>query len=299
MTDIKPGGSEHIPAIEIYKQQYAHFGRMNDLIYKLPTLYSALIGALWFFAYTAKKEPLIATAVFAFPAVVCLHSIHVTKRFRTAFNLYIDRINTKARLHRPGRRRRHGHRCEASVRDEFSSLYDNLKLLFMHELGQRTDRSLRFNRPSDERLASYEKLAVDYFATLGKAFKPVGDLLKSRNPARVTSAQRGPEGGHLLFRPIGLESVTRTAIDISREEDVSITEAVEALKDIPTDLAESTVSRRDLESVQAHDAAIGQTPRSRSDPLHGRTARGRGRIACRISYFTRGRRKRQEYSAPC
>jgi len=94
MTDIKPADSEHIPAIEIYKQQYAHFGRMNDLIYKLPTLYSALIGALWFFAYTAKKEPLIATAVFAFAAVVCLHSIHVTKRFRTAFNLYIDRINT-------------------------------------------------------------------------------------------------------------------------------------------------------------------------------------------------------------
>jgi DNA sulfur modification protein DndB len=119
-----------------------------------------------------------------------------------------------------------------------SSLYDNLKLLFMHELGQRTDRSLRFNRPSDERLASYEKLAVDYFAALGKAFKPVGAVLKSKNPGRITSAQRGPDGGHLLFRPIGLESVTRTAIDISREEDVSITEAVGALKDIPTDLAE-------------------------------------------------------------
>lgn len=33
-----------------------------------------------------------------------------------------------------------------------SSLYDTLKLLFMFDLGQRTDRSLRFNRPSDERL---------------------------------------------------------------------------------------------------------------------------------------------------
>jgi hypothetical protein len=93
MTDTNPAGNDHIPAVEIYKQQYAHFGRMNDLIYKLPTLYSALIGALWFFAYTARNEPLIAGAVFAFAAVMCFHAIHVTKRFRTAFNLYIDRIN--------------------------------------------------------------------------------------------------------------------------------------------------------------------------------------------------------------
>ncbi len=118
-----------------------------------------------------------------------------------------------------------------------SSLYDNLKLLFMHKIGQRTDRSLRFNRPSDERLADYEKLAIDYFLALGKAFKPVNSLLKSKDPARVTAAQRGPEGGHLLFRPIGLESITRTAIDISRTESISITDAVHALKGIPTDLS--------------------------------------------------------------
>jgi hypothetical protein len=93
MTNANLQATEQIPAVEIYKQHYAHFGRMNDLIYKLPTLYSALIGALWFFAYTAKNEPLIAPAVFLFAAVICLHSIHVTKRFRTAFNLYIDRIN--------------------------------------------------------------------------------------------------------------------------------------------------------------------------------------------------------------
>jgi hypothetical protein len=120
-----------------------------------------------------------------------------------------------------------------------SSLYDTLKLLFMHDIGQRTDRSLRFNRPTDERLDSYEQLAVDYFTALGKAFKPVGKLLKSKRPARVTAAQRGPDGGHLVFRPIGLDSVTRVAIELSREKEVTITEAVAALKDIPTDLAEA------------------------------------------------------------
>jgi DNA sulfur modification protein DndB len=120
-----------------------------------------------------------------------------------------------------------------------SSLYDNLKLLFMHELGQRTDRGLRFNRPSDERLDSFEKLAVDYFAALGKAFKPVGDLLKSKNPASVTPSHRGPDGGHLLFRPIGLDSITRTAIELSRATEMTLTKAVDAMKEIPTDLSKA------------------------------------------------------------
>lgn len=79
---------------EIYKQQYAHFGRMNDLLYKLPTLYSALVGALWYFGYVAKAtEPAISGAVFVFAAVVCFYSIQVTNRFRAAFVQYIDRIN--------------------------------------------------------------------------------------------------------------------------------------------------------------------------------------------------------------
>jgi DNA sulfur modification protein DndB len=117
-----------------------------------------------------------------------------------------------------------------------SSLYDILKLLFMHEIGQRTDRSLRFNRPSDERLDRYEKLAEDYFTWLGKAFKPVGDLLKSKDPAAVTAAQRSPDGGHLLFRPIGLDSVTRVAIELSRKNEQTLADSVKTLKDIPTDL---------------------------------------------------------------
>ena len=120
-----------------------------------------------------------------------------------------------------------------------SNLYDILKLLFMHEIGQRTDRSLRFNRPTDDRLDSYEKLAVEYFDALGKAFKPVYDLLRSNDPAKVTAAHRGPDGGHLLFRPIGLDSFTRISIELSRQRRIPIVDAVRAMKNIPTDLAKA------------------------------------------------------------
>jgi hypothetical protein len=94
MVVQEDGMKDQIAAVEIYRQQYAHFGRLNDLLYKLPPMYSALVGALWYFGYVSKStEPAIAGAVFVFAAVVCLYSIHVTKRFRAAFNLYINRIN--------------------------------------------------------------------------------------------------------------------------------------------------------------------------------------------------------------
>jgi hypothetical protein len=94
MSDQPVEGQEEIPPLEIYKQQYAHFGRMNDLLYKLPTIYSALIGALWYFAFVSmEKDRLISTAVFLFASIICWYSIIITGRFRQAFNLYIDRIN--------------------------------------------------------------------------------------------------------------------------------------------------------------------------------------------------------------
>ena len=35
-----------------YKEQYAHFRSMNDILYKIPPLFTAVIGGLWYFAAT-------------------------------------------------------------------------------------------------------------------------------------------------------------------------------------------------------------------------------------------------------
>jgi DNA sulfur modification protein DndB len=63
--------------------------------------------------------------------------------------------------------------------------------------------------------------------------------LKSKQPEKVTRAQRGPHGGNLLFRPIGLEIVTRVAIEMAQERAMGLPDAVSKLKSIPTDLAEA------------------------------------------------------------
>lgn len=118
-----------------------------------------------------------------------------------------------------------------------SSLYDILKVLFMFEVKQHSDRALRFRRPSDERLDQYYSSATSFFISLGKTFKPVGDLFKTANPTSVTEKHRGPHGGHLLFRPIGLDIFTRTAVEIAQTRNIELTEAVTYLKRLPTDLA--------------------------------------------------------------
>jgi DNA sulfur modification protein DndB len=118
-----------------------------------------------------------------------------------------------------------------------SNLYDILKLVFMFEVGKRTDSSLRFNRPSDERLDHFYKVATDYFAAISKTFKPVNELFTSNIAKNITDKYRGSFGGNILFRPIGLELVTKLAIELAYKKECSLVSAIQQLKNIPTDLA--------------------------------------------------------------
>jgi DNA sulfur modification protein DndB len=118
-----------------------------------------------------------------------------------------------------------------------SNLYDILKLIFSD--GGRSDRHLRFNRPSDERLDQYYELATSYFDALAATFPPVRSLLTSAAPSRVTPRYRTDAGGHILFRPIGLEIVTRTAIALAKAKEIPLAEAVTLLADIPVELSEA------------------------------------------------------------
>lgn len=120
-----------------------------------------------------------------------------------------------------------------------SSLYDVLRHLFLFDLKQSTDRSLRFNRPPDDRLEHYYQVAVSYFSIVGKTFKPVGDLFATVDPASITELQRGSHGGHLLFRQIGIDIFTRTAVELAMSRGIGLSEAVTLLKKLPTDIADA------------------------------------------------------------
>lgn len=86
MTDISD--------LDRYKEQYAHFRSMNDILYKIPPLFTAIIGGLWYFAtLNLGKDKWIACGVFAFCAVASLCFMNVMQRFKMAFNGYINNLN--------------------------------------------------------------------------------------------------------------------------------------------------------------------------------------------------------------
>ena len=84
-----------ITPLEIYKQHYAHFGRMNDIIYKLPILYATLIGGLWYFGISISDEkPIISSMVVLFAALLCWASVIMTRRLKMAMNGYLNSVNS-------------------------------------------------------------------------------------------------------------------------------------------------------------------------------------------------------------
>lgn len=79
---------------EIHRQQYAHFGRMNDILYRLPVLFSTLIGGLWYFAFTQNEQNVpAAVVVLTFAAFLSVVFYYIMERFRRSFNSYISNIN--------------------------------------------------------------------------------------------------------------------------------------------------------------------------------------------------------------
>ena len=86
--------SDQIPIEEKYRQQYQHFSRMNDLLYKLPVLFSAPIGGFWYFGYSIKSEdPYISVLIYIVASIFGLACWQVMCRFSLAINAYIKNIN--------------------------------------------------------------------------------------------------------------------------------------------------------------------------------------------------------------
>ncbi len=84
----------NIPIEEVYRQQYAHFGRMNNLLYQFPLTFSTIIGALWYFAFSyIKNDPYVAALVLIFSFAIAFSGIFIIHRFKLAFNGYIYNLN--------------------------------------------------------------------------------------------------------------------------------------------------------------------------------------------------------------
>lgn len=120
-----------------------------------------------------------------------------------------------------------------------ANLYDVLKIAFRFKAGVGTkDAALRFFRPSDDELEKFQAFAIQYFSAIAAAFPPVKDLFKATEPALITQHHRGPHGGHILFRPAGLNIFTQLAVDVAKKHELTLPDAVKWLGDLPVELNE-------------------------------------------------------------
>lgn len=124
----------------------------------------------------------------------------------------------------------------SSALTTIGNLYDILKIIFMHHSGVSRDTTLRFNRPSDDKLEAYYDIASRYFNALAKNYPELDEYYRSKDPASTSRKFRSSQGGHILFRPIGLEIVTRAVVSVSKQRSLSLEKSVQIVSKIENQL---------------------------------------------------------------
>ena len=118
------------------------------------------------------------------------------------------------------------------------NLYDILKVLFLRIGYAANPTELRFVRPSDTDLRRYISLAEDFFGTLGKAFPPLGRYFATSDTSAlaIIKKYRRENGGHVLFRPIGLRIFSEVLVEVVRGGK-TLAQAFAVIKRLPVELS--------------------------------------------------------------
>jgi DNA sulfur modification protein DndB len=115
------------------------------------------------------------------------------------------------------------------------TLYDVLEVV-LREKGRRWNDFKKL-RPKDSTISQYYNRAVQFWDTMIEHFPPLKEFKETSPGTSVAGRYRTTSGGHLLFRPVGLEivaSVIRQAMDRGLTEK----EAIHRVSEISMDLAD-------------------------------------------------------------
>ncbi len=119
-----------------------------------------------------------------------------------------------------------------------ANLYDILTILFTSAQSDLKNQKadLQRVRPDDETLDKYFKFAETYFLQLRRNFKALDEFFSAENTEPVIKKYRGSHGGHVLYRPIGLEIMTRVIARFTK--DMSLDQAAKLAAKLPNSLNE-------------------------------------------------------------
>lgn len=119
------------------------------------------------------------------------------------------------------------------------NLYDVLTTLFTNSRSnlRKNKADLQRVRPTDELLDEYYEYAKQYIFHLRSNFNELEEFFSAETTRAVVEKYRGRHGGKAMFRPIGLEMLTKIICRLTR--DVALGEAVKEAAKLPRDLGEA------------------------------------------------------------
>ena len=123
------------------------------------------------------------------------------------------------------------------------NLYDLLSILFtkVYVISKKKRLADRKNeltkiRQSDEILNQHYANACDYFKRLTDSFLPLQEFVNTSDNSTVVKKYRHPEGGSVLFRPIGLKILTEIIAELA--EKYPLSKCFKMISKLPTDLTQ-------------------------------------------------------------
>lgn len=127
-----------------------------------------------------------------------------------------------------------------AVRDNRSfttiiTLYDVLEILFRTKGRGWTD--FKRHRPDDDNISEFYAKSACFWDTMIEYFPPLGEVQESQPDENIAGRYRHREGGHLLFRPVGLLIIAHV-VRQAKDSGLSEQEAIKRISEISMELTD-------------------------------------------------------------
>lgn len=115
------------------------------------------------------------------------------------------------------------------------TLYDVMNTVLRNRI--RGWRDYKRWRPKESEIEAFYRKACLFWDLLCSQFTSLERLKNSAPEDCFAGSQRGPMGGNLLFRPVGLMMIGHVVADLSSSMEIDFSEAIKTVGRTPTDLA--------------------------------------------------------------
>lgn len=99
-------------------------------------------------------------------------------------------------------------------------------------------RSFKRLRPTDKVISDFYKKAHEFWDELMEFFPPLHELATSKPDQNIAGRYRNRDGGHLLFRPAGLDVVTQVIKWLQEDTESALRPLVRKIAQVPMFLSE-------------------------------------------------------------